>query len=121
MISVLFISLGLSHLEKNKLLDANSLSEHLFKSPIFTKASHPIIKEGLNAYFNKNYIVSCSVLMHQIESAIRKLISVAGGDIYQASNNPRKTGFELRPLGSLLKDEIFIKVFEKLNSNIHNV
>ena len=113
-----FIALGLSHLEKNKSLDANSLSEHLFKSPIFTKASHSIIKQGLIAYFNKNYIVSCSVLIHQIESAIRELVSVAGGEIYQPSNNSKEAGFELRPLGTLLRDKIFAKVFEKLNNNI---
>ena len=113
-----FIALGLSHLKKNKSLEANLLSDHLFKSPVFTKESHPIIKQGLIAYFDKNYIVSCSVLIHQIESAIRELISVAGGAIYQPSNNSRKTGFELRPLGALLGDEIFTKVFEKLNNNI---
>ena len=113
-----FIALGLSHLEKNKSLDANSLSEHLFKSSVFTQASHPIIKQGLIAYFNKNYIVSCSVLIHQIESAIRELISVARGAIYQPSSNSKERGFKLRPLGALLRDEIFSKVFEKLNSNI---
>ena len=113
-----FIELGLNHLEKTKSLDANSLSKHLFQSPVFTKASHPIIKEGLIAYFNKNYIVSCSVLIHQIESAIRELISVAGGEIYQSSNNSLEKGFELRPLGALLRDEVFIKVFENFNNNI---
>ncbi len=113
-----FIALGLNHLKEHKLLDANSLANHLFQSPVFIQANHPIIKQGLIAYFNKNYIVSCSVLIHQIESAIRELISVAGGAIYQPSNNYRKTGFKLRPLGTLLRDEIFTKVFEKLNSNI---
>ena len=44
------IALGLSHLEKHKSLNANSLSDHLFKSPVFPKANHQIIKEGLTAY-----------------------------------------------------------------------
>ena len=117
-INLPFIELGLRHLEKNKSLDANSLSKHLFKSPVFTPASHPIIKEGLISYFNKNYVASCSILIHQIESAIRELISVAGGTIYLPSNNSRETGFELRPLGALLRDEILTKVSEKLNNNI---
>ena len=47
------IKLGLNHLEKNKSLNATTLSEHLFKSPVFPKENHPIIKEGLIAYFNK--------------------------------------------------------------------
>ena len=112
------IGLGLNHLEKNKSLNAHTLSDHLFKSPVFIKANHPIIKEGLIAYFNKNYIVSCSVLIHQIESAIRELVSVGGGVIYQPSNNSKEQGFELRPLGALLRDEAFIKTFEGLNHNI---
>ncbi len=116
--NILFIKLGFSYLKKNKSLNANSLSEHLFKSPIFTKENHPIIKQGLIAYFNKNYIASCSILIHQIESAIRELISVAGGEIYQPPNNHRKTGFELRSLGALLRDKCFIKAFEKLNPDI---
>ena len=113
-----FIALGLSHLEENKSLGASSLSEHLFKSPVFTEANHPIIKEGLISYFNKNYIATCSILIHQIESAIRELISVAGGAIYQPSTNSKERGFELRPLGALIRDEIFTKTFEKLNNNI---
>ena len=113
-----FIALGLNHLKENKSLDANSLSDHLFESFVFTQASHPIIKQGLIAYFDKNYIVSCSVLIHQIESAIRELISVAGGVIYQPSSSSKERGFKLRPLGALLRDEIFNKVFEKLNCNI---
>ena len=67
---------------------------------------------------NENYIVSCSVLIHQIESAIRELISVAGGVIYQSSSNSKEKGFKLRPLGALLRDEIFNKIFEKLNNDI---
>ena len=117
-INLHFISLGLRHLKKNKSLNANTLSEHLFKSPVFTKDSHSIIKEGLIAYFNKNYIASCSILIHQIESAIRELISLSGGSIYQTYNNPREEGFKLRSLGALLRDESFIKVFEKLNPDI---
>ena len=117
-INLSFIALGLKHLKENKSLDANTLSEHLFKSFVFPAVNHQIIREGLSAYFNKNYIASCSILISQIESAIRELISVAGGTIYKPSNDSKKIGFELRPLGALLRDEIFTKVFEKLNSNI---
>ena len=49
--------------------------------------------------------------MPQIESAIRELVSIAGGEIYQSSSNSKEKGFELRPLGTLLRDEIFYKNF----------
>ena len=58
------------------------------------------------------------MLIPQIESAIRELVSVAGGAIYQPSSSSKEKGFELRPLGALLRDEIFIKTFEGLDNNI---
>ena len=112
-----FIREGLYHLEKSKSLNANLLSEYLFQSPIFSKEYHKIIEEGLRAFFNKNYILSCSTLIPQIESAVRKLISGNGGEIYQPAKSSNETGFVLRPLNSLLRDEIFIRTF-KQNENI---
>ncbi len=113
-----WIRLGLDHLEKNKSLSANTLSEHLFKSLVFPEENHQIIKEGLIAYFNKNYIASCFVLIPQIESAIRNLISVAGGEIYQSPGNFKERGFQLKPLGGLLIDERFIKSFRESGEDV---
>ena len=117
-LSFYFINLGLNHLEKNKFLNADRLLEFLFESPFFLEKNHQIIKEGVIAYFNKNYIASCSILIPQIETAIREIISFAGGEIYQPLNSKNEQGFDLRPLGSLLRDDVFFKIFEKLNKNI---
>ena len=113
-----WIELVLNHLEDRKNLNANTLSEHLLKSPVFLNDHHQIIKEGLKAYFNKNYIASCSILIPQIETAIREIISEVGGAVYQTSKSSNEKGFDLRPLGSLLRDEIFCKIFEDFNTNI---
>ncbi len=113
-----FIEMGLSHLQKNKALNADTLSEHLFKSPVFLAEHHKIIKAGLKAFFDENYIVSCSVLMPQIESAIRCLISANGGQIYQPAVSSKEKGFELRPLGALIRDKIFTRVFSSHNKNV---
>ena len=48
-----FIILGLNDLKKNKSLNADSLSKHLFKSPVFLNTNHQTIKQGLIAYFDK--------------------------------------------------------------------
>ncbi len=112
------IELGLNHLEKTKLLNADTLAKHLFESPFFLKEQYQIIKEGLIAYFNKNYIASCSVLIPQVESVIREIMVVAGGVIYQPSRSSNEKGLNLRPLGSLLRDEVFINIFEEFNKNI---
>ena len=117
-LSLPWIELGLKHLGMEKTLNADTFSEHLFESPVFLKEYHQIIKEGLSAYFNKNYIASCSILIPQIETAIRETIAVSGGETYQSAKSLNEQGFDLRPLGSLLRDKIFFKIFEKLNKNI---
>ena len=114
----IFIEMGLSHLQKNKALNADTLSEHLFKSPVFSAEHHKIIKEGLTAFFDEHYIVSCSSLMLQIESAIRCLISANGGQIYQPAGSNKEKGFELKPLGALIRDKIFTRVFSSHNKNV---
>ena len=109
---------GLYYLEKNKSLNASTLAQHLFKSPVFPKENHQIIKEGLTSYFNKNYIASCSILIPQIESAVRELIFINGGKIYKPPTDSQDKGFVLKPLGALLRDNIFIKTCEKINKDI---
>ena len=114
----ILIKLGLERLEKTKSLNAGLLSKHLFQSTVFPKENHQIIEEGLKAYFNKNYLASCSMLIPQVEAAVRELMSKIGGNIYQPARSPEERGFDLRPLGALLRDQKFIKAFEKLNPNI---
>ena len=111
-LSFAFIELGLDHLEKSKSLNVDKLLEHLFKSSAFLKEHRQIIKKGLIAYFNKDYISSCSILIPQIETIVRNIITIAEGAVYQQKE------FNLRPLGSLLRDEVFFKIFEKFNKNI---
>ena len=113
-LKIYWIVLGLDHLKKNKSLNENTFSKHLFKSFVFPERCYRVIKEGVTSYFNENYIASCSILIPQIESSIREIISQTGGAIYKSA------GFDLRPLGSLLKDIKFIKIFEELNHNIPN-
>ncbi len=114
----LLINLSLEHIEKTKSLNADLLSRNLFQSPVFPEENHQIIKAGLEAYFNKNYIACCSILIAQIEAAVRELISIRGGEIYQPANFSEERGFALKSLGALLRDPKFIKVFEKFNPNV---
>ncbi len=113
-INLPFIILGFQYLEQYKSLNVDSLSEHLFKSPVFPQTHHQTIKEGLRAFFEKNYIASCSILTPQVEAALREIIRNAGGEIYQSSS--KEKGFDLRPLGSLLRDEKFINIFKNYKS-----
>ena len=117
-INIYFIDLGLSHLEKNNKLNANLLSEHIFKSPVFPKNHHQIIKHGIDKFFEEDYISSISTLIPQIEKAIRQLILDIGGVAYQSPSNHEERGFMLRPLGALLRDNKFINFFKQFEHKI---
>ena len=111
--NLLFIFSGFQYLEQKKSLNVDSLSEHLFKSPVFPQTHHQIIKQGLKEFFAENYIASCSILTPQIETAVREIIKHAGGNIYKPPSNSKEKGFVLRPLGDLLRDENFTKIFKE--------
>ena len=113
-----FIDLGFNHLVKNQSLNANFLSEHLLISPFFLEEYHQIIKNGINRFFEEDYISSISILIPQIETAIRKLIFEIGGEIYQSPSNHEEKGFMLRPLGALLRDNKFINFFTQFEHKI---
>ena len=112
-----FLNIGLKHLMTTKSLNANTLSEHLLRAKIFPEKHHLIIKEGINAFFEKKHITCCSVLISQIEMAIRELVSVLGGKVYQVQLSKEK-GFQLNPLGTLLRDELLVQFLKKINQNI---
>lgn len=105
------LKLGLEYLTEKRNLNTKSLSEHFFKCPFFEEKYHSIILRGLDAFFEKNHIACCSVLVPQIESVIRCLIKFSGGYIYNQE-------MKLRLLGDLLRDEIFTSLFDNLNKNI---
>ena len=115
-LNIIFIKVGFDYLKKKKSLNVKSLSEHLFQSPVFLETHHDIIKSGLEAFFQQNYIACCSILIPQIETTIRHIIQKCGGNIYNIST--KEESFTLRPLGALLRDDIFIKTFEQVNKNI---
>ena len=105
------LKLGFEYLIKNRGLNTQSLSEHLFKCPFFEEKYRSIILKGLDAFFEKNHIACCSILAPQIESVIRCLIVSSGGFIYNQE-------MKLKLLGNLLRDDIFISLFDNLNKNI---
>ena len=78
---------------------------------IFEEKYHSIALKGLDAFFEKNHIACCSVLAPQIESVIRCFVVSSGGSIYNQE-------MKLKLLGSLLRDNTFVSLFDNLNNNI---
>lgn len=89
-----------------------------------------MLKEALNAYFNKNYIVFLSVIVPCIEGVIRNIIEAVGGNVLKVNEDDSQ---ELLTLGTLLRLPEAKKAFgedviiylrtaltEKLGLNIRN-
>ena len=109
--NLFYLKLGFEYLIKKRRLNTQSLSEHFFKCPFFEEKYHSIILKGLEAFFEKNHIACCSILAPQIESVIRCLIVSSGGSIYNQE-------MKLKLLGNLLRDNVFVSLFDNLNNNI---
>lgn len=112
-----FLAMSLDHLIETKSLNADTLSKHLFQSKIFQETHHLIIIEGIKAFFDKNYIACCSILVPQFEAGIREFVSQLGGEIYNTELSEEK-GFQLKPLGALLRDKKFTQIFEQIDKNV---
>ena len=115
-LKISFVDLGLDYLMKKHSLNAELLSEHLLKSPFFSIENHQVIEHGIKKFFDKDYISSISILIPQIETIIRNLMTQIRGEIYQSSSNHREEGFKLRSLGALLRDQKFIHFCKQFNN-----
>lgn len=97
-----------NHLIKTKKLNQKNLTRYLFASPFFLPPNQPIIEEGLQAFFDQNYLVSSSLLALQIEPIVRNIIAKK-----QFSKNDHHLKF--KSLNSLLNNKNIILSFEERN------
>lgn len=96
-----FLRLIFDKLISEQRLTVESLFAYLYKSPYFDQENRPVLASGITAYFEQNWIVAIHVLVPQIERAIRKLLTDAGGsDLKQG----RHGSMMLKNLDELLRD-----------------
>lgn len=76
-------------------------------SPVFEASRLTIIKEGIQAYFNRDLVVSIHLLIPQIEEAVRNLIQLSKGVVFKKN---RDDVFQLKTFDGLLRDEIIKQV-----------
>ena len=100
--SNVFLDMHMQRLIEENILDTDYILNVLFKdSLIISSQQKTIIKRGLDAYFEKDYVVAIHLLIPQIESAIRQLAVVVGGDVLRPKNNP-EDGNEYKSMEGLL-------------------
>jgi len=83
-------------------LEAETIVDYLYESPIFEEDRKDLIKKGIEEYLNRNYIVALHILIPQIEALIRNLEEKTGGVVLKSA---RSGGFNYRTLDDMLWDE----------------
>lgn len=94
------------------------LRDHLFKSPVFDEAKAPILERGLAAYLEGEAIVAASMLIPQVEDALRNLVRLSGGSTYKPH---RLGGLMLKTFDDLLREEAVAKTLGENASHYFRV
>ncbi len=85
-----------------KLLSEGVIMNYLLDSPIIANDRFEIIKRGLKAFFEGDYLVSIHLLIPQIEEAIRNILEMSGGKVLRS----KAGAFQLRTFDDVLRDAI---------------
>jgi hypothetical protein len=104
LISSFFLRKKISAMGERGILTKDVIMDSLKESPLIVRGQREIIGRGLDAYFDKDYLVACHLLIPQFESAIRRLALLAGGNVMRPQSNP-KEGNEYISLDGLLNSE----------------
>lgn len=105
-----FLHECLERLRASGRLTEDALIEELFKSPLFAAEREALLRRGLKAYLESDLMPACSLLVPEIEAALRQLLALTGGEIYKPS---RVGGLLLRSLEEIFSDEKVRKVLDE--------
>lgn len=103
-----FIHDVLQRIIKNNILTVDDWVNFILQSPIIEESRFPIIKKGLEAYFQEDYLVAIHLLIPQIEEAIRNLVELGESNIFKTSRNG---AYQLVTFHELLNDSIIYNTF----------
>lgn len=107
-ISQIFLASVFSELIRKFNLNSNDLIEYLFSSPVFFDNQRDILFNGIQKYFDHEYMIASHLIIPQIEATIRNFVELAGGIVLKPS---RVGGFQLKTLDDLLRCEEFINTY----------
>lgn len=88
----------------------NIMSELIELSPIFDSERYAAIRKALTLYFSGDYMLFCHLIIPQIENAICNLVSLSGSSVLRPQRSG--TGFQLKTLDELLRDDSVIYAFK---------
>lgn len=83
----------------------DNILSFLRRSPVYEFDKEPILRLGLSAYLNSDYVTAIHVLIPQIEAAIHTLAMIKKSNMYRVGKHG---GFLFRPLDDILHDEAIL-------------
>ena len=91
--------------------------EYFEMSVIFKSENKEYLKRAITSYWSNDYLVSSHLFVSLIESGIRKLIEICGGQHIEPN---REGGYDYLSLHTLLRksEPIFKKVFPELGNDL---
>lgn len=100
-ITSIFLREFFSRVIKNKLINKKDLLSFIQNTPIISNDRYQIIEKGLDAYFQKDYLIFIHLIIPQIEDSIRNMVELAGGQVLKQSKDGG--GFRLRTFDDILR------------------
>lgn len=111
-----FLLLAFDRLRRRYSVTPKQVVDYLFESPAFTVRFQSIIQQGVEAYFAGDHPKAISLLVPQIENALRFLLTLVG----RPPNKPKRgdqPGMTEKTLTDILEHEPVIK--EKFGEDAH--
>jgi len=108
--SNIFMHFVFNQLIETGILESVELNELITESTIIDEDRIPIIKEAINFYLKKNYLVCMSLLIPQIEDMIRNIVENLGGSVLKRT---RSGSYHLKTFDSVLRSEEVQSVFDE--------
>lgn len=116
-----FMHLHVTRMKEEGKMTTESMMQLFEDSLLITEEHKEIVRRGLEAYMNEDYLVCCHLLVPQLEAAIRRLFALNGANIMRPKANPAE-GNEYLSLDSLLgSDDALQFMKEDLANYLRNV
>ncbi|MBQ0090414.1 MAG: DUF4209 domain-containing protein [Prevotellaceae bacterium] len=105
-----FLRMIIEKMIEKQIFTYESVMQAFADSTLIHPQQKPLFDRGIKAYFEKDYMVACHLLIPQFESAIRTLVASQGGEILKPEQNPID-GNRYLALEGLLEREVMKEVF----------
>jgi hypothetical protein len=109
-----YLYIVLSKIKERLSFALDDLLAFLYECPIFPASRRPLLREGLSAYLNGDFLKAIHVLVPQVEESLRNFLALIG--IPPVKNVPRHPGItDVKSMNNVLEDA---RVREKLPEDV---